>query len=162
MEKTCTLCKKALPLDAFNKKKRNKDGLQNVCRVCNQEKSRLYYKNNKEKHLKVIRQNRDRYADRNARIVEQLKLEFGCAFCQESETCCLEFHHLGNKDRSVSRLVKGGWSWETVAKEINKCVCVCRNCHAKIHTGLLVTNEDQRCCIDINEATTLTKYGIVV
>lgn len=47
--KRCLECEEHLPLDAFNKHKRQKDGLQQTCRVC----QKLYYKANKTSILEV-------------------------------------------------------------------------------------------------------------
>jgi predicted HNH restriction endonuclease len=30
-----------------------------------------------------------------------------------------------------------GWSWEHITKELEKCVLLCKNCHAAVHAGLL-------------------------
>lgn len=46
----------------------------------------------------------------------------------------LEFHHLdpGEKDFAIS--YKGYCrAWETVKKELDKCIMVCSNCHKEIH-----------------------------
>lgn len=46
--KTCTKCKKELPLTSFTKHKNNKDGLQGSCRNCNKESCKEWNKNHKE------------------------------------------------------------------------------------------------------------------
>ena len=63
----------------------------------------------------------------------------GCALCEEKAACCLDAHHIdpGNKDFSVglakSKMVRPA----LVEAELKKCLCVCRNCHAKIHAGVI-------------------------
>jgi DNA-binding CsgD family transcriptional regulator len=44
----------------------------------------------------------------------------------------LDFHHINpeKKDFSISAVTK---RWETIRKELDKCVLVCRNCHGEIH-----------------------------
>lgn len=59
----------------------------------------------------------------------------GCIQCSEMEPACLDFHHLGDKDKTVSQM--RGMSDERVLDEIAKCVIVCANCHRKIHAGLI-------------------------
>lgn len=50
----------------------------------------------------------------------------------------LEFHHI-NPDEKDFMISKDGYtrSWENVKKELNKCVCVCANCHREIHNGII-------------------------
>jgi hypothetical protein len=53
----------------------------------------------------------------------------------------LEFHHLipSEKEFNISNLRT--YSHEILKKELDKCICVCRNCHAEIHGGLVDTTE---------------------
>jgi len=144
------MCKATKPTKEFNKNKARGDGLNTLCRKCSNERSRKYYQDNREKHLKVVRANKRRYVERNRLLIEKIKSKNGCAFCDENETCCLEFHHMdGEKDFAISNGVYGKKSSTiTLLKEVKRCACVCRNCHAKIHAGLFVTEEKHRCVID--------------
>lgn len=45
-----------------------------------------------------------------------------------------DFHHLGDKDYSVTQLICGG-SLERIAEESAKCVLLCANCHRIEHYG---------------------------
>jgi hypothetical protein len=65
-----------------------------------------------------------------------------CAVCGESESCCLDFHHIKNKRFTVSNAAKQGYSIESIKQEIAKCIVLCANCHRKHHSGLLVQRED--------------------
>ena len=49
----------------------------------------------------------------------------------------LEFHHLdaSTKDFNFGNLKN--FKWETIKKELDKCVCICSNCHKKLHAGLI-------------------------
>lgn len=47
--KTCNCCRKELPLSAFSKYKRTKDGLARFCRVCKHEKDKVYLQSDKGK-----------------------------------------------------------------------------------------------------------------
>ena len=51
----------------------------------------------------------------------------------------LEFHHLdpSKKDFTISGGTK---SFEKLKPEIDKCICVCANCHREIHSGLIDLN----------------------
>ena len=46
---------------------------------------------------------------------------------------CLEFDHRdrATKSAEISRLVAGGFSWEVLLREIEKCDVRCANCHRR-------------------------------
>ena len=55
-----------------------------------------------------------------------------CCKCGESDPCCLEFHHIRDKIMSISHAVKN-MKPDKFKEELDKCICVCSNCHKKIH-----------------------------
>lgn len=61
MSKVCNVCKENLPLDAFNKNKSRRDGLEYHCRECGKAKGKKYFEKNREivnaKHLDYQRKN---------------------------------------------------------------------------------------------------------
>jgi len=59
----------------------------------------------------------------------------------------LDFHHAnGTKERDVSYFANAK-SYKKMLLEIRKCICVCSNCHRKIHAGKIETPE---ICINTN------------
>lgn len=51
-------------------------------------------------------------------------------------TPCYDFHHtVGNKMANLSFMIASG-DWKEIRKELDrgKCVVLCKNCHALIHT----------------------------
>jgi hypothetical protein len=45
----------------------------------------------------------------------------------------LDFHHLDPPQKSFSLSVKGlCYSWKIILNEANKCILLCKNCHAEI------------------------------
>ncbi len=49
----------------------------------------------------------------------------------------LDFHHTDPKNKSFALSVKGlSYSWDSLVKEAEKCVLVCKNCHTEIEAGL--------------------------
>lgn len=49
----------------------------------------------------------------------------------------LEFHHINPDEKDFGISAKGYTrSWETVKKELDKCVLVCSNCHKEIHANI--------------------------
>lgn len=63
----------------------------------------------------------------------------GCVICKEKEFCCLSAHHLDptKKDFSISVGKSRRMAPGKVSAELEKCICVCENCHRKIHAGLI-------------------------
>jgi len=69
----------------------------------------------------------------------QMKSEYQCCACGESEPCCLDFHHTNQKNKlaSITDLWRKKRSKKIILDEIKKCICVCSNCHRKIHSGII-------------------------
>ena len=69
------------------------------------------------------------------------KLEMGkCYSCNVYDhPSCLDFHHLGEDEKkdTICRLVGGGYKWERIEEEMNKCILLCSSCNRKLHRGLL-------------------------
>jgi hypothetical protein len=83
---------------------------------------------------------RETHAEKKRLRLEELrcwyrdfKKNLGCSRCSERHPACLTFHHLGDKDADVSRLVMDGRSKQVILAEIAKCIVLCANCHAKEH-----------------------------
>ena len=83
--------------------------------------------------------------------VPELKVVFkewrkdGCVLCKEKEISCLVAHHKDptQKEHSISQIANGARvSVETFKAELYKCVCLCHNCHSKLHAGVLGRNLD--------------------
>lgn len=133
MKKTCSKCGKSQPVDNFAKNNSKPDGLQGHCRKCKKVSDALHYQQNKDKQNERNKKNRQRYREE----VSVYKKERGCLLCDESEPCCLDFHHTdGDKEFSVSSMI-GQLGRDKLFVEIQKCVVVCSNCHRKIHAGLI-------------------------
>jgi hypothetical protein len=94
------------------------------------EYSKKHYKTYKEKYLEASKKAR---LKRREWYEDFMKDKF-CTKCGISDVAVLEWHHLDpdNKVKEVSRLMhqKGR---KTILEEIAKCICVCSNCHRKIH-----------------------------
>ncbi len=79
---------------------------------------------------------RNRWQDENRTrkksAIAMLKLEMGCQDCgYNTDPTALEFDHLPGyvKVARVARLVGDDSPIEKVLSEIEKCECVCANCH---------------------------------
>lgn len=84
--KTCTKCKKELPLTEFQKYRRSKDGLQSWCKICSKiyrepqkekrrKSARQYYKSHKEKIRKLRKQYRELHKEEAKQYYESHKEE---------------------------------------------------------------------------------------
>lgn len=59
-----------------------------------------------------------------------------CRLCGYSK--CLRamvFHHAGEKDFMISHQIR---AWDQVKQELDRCVLLCSNCHAEVHSGVTV------------------------
>lgn len=129
-KKKCTLCKLSKLLTLFSKRKRSKDGHQNVCKECSEKRSKKYYRTNRVAHKKKTKAQRKVILKRNYQFTWDYLLAHPCVDCGNSNPIVLEFDHVsGEKIAPVSVLVHDSWSLENIQNEINKCEVRCANCH---------------------------------
>lgn len=129
--KKCSLCQVRKEHSCFNKKRNSKDGLQNVCRSCNKQKAKRYYKENRKKHLATIYNRKLKRKEINQKLFFDFLLKSKCVDCNESNPLVLELDHIRDKRKEVSLLLLYGYSWNVIKKEIDKCEVRCANCHSK-------------------------------
>jgi hypothetical protein len=129
--KNCTLCKAVKPLDEFYNKVSSKDGKQNVCKLCNRNTRKQYYRTAHSKQ-------QTRLNDTGRRKLHKDKLyayllEHPCIDCEEPDPIVLQFDHVdpATKSHNVCDMVRRGFSWKNVLAEIDKCVVRCANCHIR-------------------------------
>lgn len=59
----------------------------------------------------------------------------GCQLCGYNKCLsAIEFHHIGN-DKLFELSKCSARSFDTIKKEISKCVVVCANCHRELHAS---------------------------
>ena len=112
--KKCSKCKIEKEFTEFHKQLDRKSGYQSHCKDC------LY------KHQ------RDRWKSRKIKAISL----FGgkCKKCGYNKNyAALEFHHLNQNEKEFdwSRLKLR--SWDSIVKELKKCMLVCSNCHRELH-----------------------------
>lgn len=132
--KRCARCGIEKPTDKFNKQSRQKDGLFPWCRDCCKE----YRQQNKEKsrdyQRSYYRANNERKKQfRRDKLGSIHKLKRSCAKCGEDRSYVIDFHHItpADKEFEPSQIINAGNV--KLQKELAKCVCLCRNCHAEFH-----------------------------
>jgi hypothetical protein len=105
-------------------------------KVQQKKKQKEHYERNKDRY--IVRQ-QTRRANRRfwfSKLLDSLS----CQLCPEDAKECLDFHHIDptEKEDDVSNLLSSFRAMSRVIKEIEKCVCLCANCHRKVHKGTLI------------------------
>lgn len=115
MVKKCEVCGEIKNLSDFFVKSKKKDGSNRYDSMC------------KECHCKY---EMERYYKKQ-QFMDSKKTP--CIKCGEKRIRCLTFHHVDpkKKDFTIGCLRKS--SLEVIEKEIDKCVCLCLNCHNEFH-----------------------------
>lgn len=113
--KVCSICGKLKDENEFFIQRKNKDGsviLRSECKSCHSEGEMERY------YLKQA-------------FIDGKKTP--CAKCGENRIRCLSFHHVNpnEKDFTIGKIRKS--SRDIIAQEIEKCVCLCLNCHHEFH-----------------------------
>lgn len=71
-----------------------------------------------------------------------------CCICGEDAKCCLEFHHIREKNFNISKSLKH-ITPQQLLDELKLTVCICKNCHSKLHNGIIKyernNNQSQKC-----------------
>ncbi len=84
------------------------------------------------KNKKKVLERSKRYSKARAIQFQEYKKTQRCSHCDIADFRVLEFHHKKDKKMDISDLVRKA-SWETVLKELKKCIPLCANCHAILH-----------------------------
>ena len=130
--KICGKCKEQKPEGDYFFKNKVTGKRHSYCKSCKRDVDKKAYKNSKVRQKAI----RDRHtaAIKNARaFVENFKKDRSCTKCGDNRWYVLDFHHLRDKDKGISKLVQGGASIERIKKEIQKCELLCANCHREEH-----------------------------
>jgi len=65
-----------------------------------------------------------------------------CAICGYNKcVAALEFHHINPDEKEFSFSSFQSLKWEKIVSEMQKCICVCANCHREIHAGMIELSE---------------------
>lgn len=118
-EKECACCKVTKPLTEFYERpNRPNSKVYSYCKECTSKLTIERFKQNKL----------------NAVIYKGGK----CCICGYNKCMSsLDFHHIDPNQKDFSISEQKGMNFEKLKKELDKCICVCRNCHSEIHDGLI-------------------------
>lgn len=82
---------------------------------------------------------------RRFRRIKLLAVEYkggGCSVCGYNKCItALDFHHLNPKEKDFNISGSEKHKWETIKEELDKCICICSNCHRELHAGLISLEE---------------------
>lgn len=127
--KTCSKCREAKPLSAFNKRKEGTQGVGSWCKLCHSayDKARNLAA---DKSVKA-KQNAALREAKRPLMLAYLK-EHPCVVCGEDDPIVLEFDHRDPETKSfnVARMMSSH-SWPKILAEIKKCDVLCANCHRR-------------------------------
>jgi len=127
--KRCCTCHEVKPLEEFHRNRSRSDGRQAMCKPCNIERNKRWYREHPE--ARPARMDGYARARRTAAAtwLYEYLLEHPCVDCGESDPVVLEFDHLRDKVRAISAMLTS--SRRTIEAEIAKCEVVCANCHRR-------------------------------
>ncbi len=136
MKKCCT-CQEQKPESEFNKNKGRIDGLNSICRLCSNIRSKQYYAENRTHH-KTVTFARNQVMLRKCKLIALSFRQQGCKICYEDDPCCIDAHHkdASIKDSNIAELVRRR-AYKKLISELEKCIPLCSNCHRKLHRGHL-------------------------
>lgn len=100
----------------------------------NPEQQKLAQKKWYEKNKSLTSQRSKESRKRKRMWYNTIMDEQSCVKCGESDNACLDWHHLdpSQKEYEVSFLLCNR-SKKSILEEIDKCICLCSNCHRKLH-----------------------------
>lgn len=130
--KQCTKCGRMLPLENFRWKDKSKGKKHSQCKECQSRQEKQRYQTDIIRKEQVLERAKTT-KERNVEYINNKKSSYGCAKCGEKRYYVLDFHHkdpLQKKD-NINNL--RGCSYETIDKEIDKCIVLCSNCHREFH-----------------------------
>lgn len=115
--KICTKCGRELPIESFYWRNKAQGRRRSECKDC---------------HNGYVKQ---KYQEKRQEISE-LKLKHKCEKCGYDKCPeALDFHHKdpSQKDERISQMISNKGNISSVYDEIQKCVCLCANCHREFH-----------------------------
>lgn len=130
--KKCGTCSEIKLLTEFNYRNRKKNTRTAYCKKCHSIYLKKHYKENLEYYLRKAKHRREICSKLNINRLSEYLNTHSCVDCGESDVIVLELDHIkGKKKGEVGVLAVQGYSWGTVAREIEKCEVRCANCRRR-------------------------------
>lgn len=91
----------------------------------------------REREKARVKRNRVNAKKRAAILIAAFRKN-GCENCPENDPSCLAAHHRdpAEKEFTIALAIHDKFSPKRLKPELEKCVCLCFNCHAKAHAAL--------------------------
>lgn len=134
MYKICTTCKAEKLSTEFRKDTRRLDGLQSWCKVCARTHHKSAYAT---KYGESVKTKTNARMDIARQWIQEYKTRNKCLVCSEDASCCLDLHHLDPSEKEFHIGAALSRSLEKIQEEVKKCVVLCKNCHTKVHAGIV-------------------------
>ena len=92
---------------------------------------KIHYNENKDDYVNRMTTNKQERKEVNREYLRSLNLK--CEYCGIDDYDVFEFHHVDSneKDEILGNLVH--YSECRFKQELDKCICLCANCHQKLH-----------------------------
>ena len=131
-EKYCSHCAEVKNRSCFRVHSSRYDGLQSLCRDCEDKNKAQWYRENIETVLPKLKARKKLKINGKKRIVAEYLLSHPCVDCGETDIVVLDFDHVkGVKKANIATLMSNQSSFEKLEEEIEKCVVRCANCHRR-------------------------------
>jgi hypothetical protein len=128
----CSMCHEVKDAEEFSWRYKALGIRQKRCRTCKAIEDAGWYSRHQEEQRKRVKDRRDRMRQEAREYVLDYLMKHPCVECGEDDPQVLDFHHIGGKRNTVSRLVADGASIERIQREIDFCEVRCANCHRRI------------------------------
>ena len=129
--KICKKCGIEKPIERYGswvRKDRGTVAVKATCKDCAAE----YGRSRKQANVANSKAYRER---KRAKIQAQKTPCIVCGFDKHPEA--IDFHHINQSNKSFAVAEMMGKSWNLIQAEIDKCVCLCANCHRLHHAGII-------------------------
>ena len=104
-----------------------------ICKSCRKIYNDQYFNGPaKERHLQQVKERKQIAREVAREYILNYLATHPCVECGESDIRVLEFHHIGDKEQTISHMVAEGFSVDRIQRELDKCQVLCANCHRKL------------------------------
>lgn len=133
MNKFCPTCKTEKLVDEFYFKNKFKNIREYQCKECSNIYKKKHYQLNSKVYINRSREHNKKTRQENTRRLWNYYASHPCIICGENDPVVLEADHRDGEVKlgSISDLIHRGYTWKTIAKELEKCDIRCANCHRR-------------------------------
>lgn len=93
----------------------------------NKEKAKIY----RERYKHKAGSYQIKYRQKRRKYIHEYKKTVSCVYCGCNNPLVIDFDHMdrSSKKGTLATMITGGYDWNNVLEEIQKCQPVCSNCH---------------------------------